>query len=312
MGKYVKYGLHAVIIIGLVIAGFKYLNGEDIWTALQSFNYLFLPFVLLLSTLYFVIKAWRFHLFLNPFLKTKREAVMRAYAAGQAATLVPGGITARIGLLKQAGVPVEASSVPVAFSSLADQTLFLASALVAAVFFEPARLPALIILGVLAVLAGLLLIPPLRHGLRHLADALAARFNAKDKLDNFFDNVTKLLSPKTLSWTLGLTLFSLIVEFITLDLVIRGLGAAVPYSSLALAYILPTMLGRLSGLPAGVGVTEAGMLGFLSSYGGLGNDVATAATLIFRLTTAFFRALLGALIYAFGWRGDKENAQKFA
>ena len=49
--------------------------------------------------------------------------------------------------------------MPVAFSSLADQAVFIVGALIAAIFFEPARTPAYIILGVLAVVGLLLFIP---------------------------------------------------------------------------------------------------------------------------------------------------------
>ena len=310
MNKWLKYGLHAAILIGLVIAGFKYLRGEEVWSALQTFSYIFLPFILLLSTFYFALKAYRFYILLEPFAELKRGTIMRAYAAGQAATLVPGGIAARIGLLKQAEVKVEDSSVPVAFSSIADQAIFIAGALVAAIFFEPARLPAYIILGVLAGLGLLLLIPVVRSGLMKLANWIAGKFDAQDALKGFLENVTDLLTPKTILWTLGLTVATLAIEIVVLDLTIRGVGNSVSYATLALAYVLPTMLGRLSGLPAGLGVTEAGMVGFLTGFSELDTGTATAATIIFRIGTAFFRALLGALIYWFGWRGEAEDARQ--
>ena len=310
MNKYLKYGLHVLVLVGLVIAGFKYLNGEDIYSAIRSFNYVYLPFMLLVAALYFVLKAWRFYVLMRPFANVKAGTIMRAYAAGQAATLVPGGIAARVGLLKQADVPVEDSSVPVAFSSVADQVVFVVGALVAAVFFPPARVPAYVILGVLGVAGVLLLIPVVRSGLVRFALWVAGKFGAEDAWQGFLGNVSDVLTVRTVVWTLGLTVVSVLLEVITLDLTIRGSGESVSYATLALAYVLPTMLGRLSGLPAGLGVTEAGMLGFLTGFSGLSVGVATAATIIFRIVTAFFRALLGAVVYAFAWSGDREDARK--
>ena len=308
MNNYLKYGLHAAVLIGLGIAGFKYLSGEGIWSAIRSFDYVYMPFILLIATLYFVLKAWRFHILLTPFADVKRGTVMRAYAAGQAATLVPGGIAARVGLLKQAEVPVEDSSVPVAFSSIADQTVFIAGALLAAIFFEPARMPAYIILGVLVVVGLLLFIPAVRGGLMSAAEWVTGKFGYKEQLHDFLENVTDLLNPSTILWTLGLTVASVVLEIVALDLTVRGVGESISYATLALAYVLPTMLGRLSGLPAGLGVTEAGMLGFLTSFSPLGIGAATAATVIFRIATAFFRALLGAVVYVVAWQGDEEDA----
>lgn len=308
MNNYLKYGLHAAVLMGLGIAGFKYLSGEAIWTAIKSFNYVYMPFILLAATVYFALKAWRFHILLTPFADVKRGTVMRAYAAGQAATLVPGGIAARVGLLKQAKVPVEDSSVPVAFSSIADQTVFIAGALLAAIFFEPARMPAYIILGVLVVVGLLLFIPVVRGSLLNAAEWVTGKFGYKEQLHDFLENVTDLLNPSTILWTLGLTVASVVLEIVALDLTIRGVGESISYATLALAYVLPTMLGRLSGLPAGLGVTEAGMLGFLTGFSPLDTGAATAATVIFRIATAFFRALLGAILYVVAWQGEEEDA----
>jgi uncharacterized protein (TIRG00374 family) len=86
----------------------------------------------------------------------------------------------------------------------------------------------------------------------------------------------------------------------------RGAGITIPYPSLFLAYILPTMLGRLSALPGGVGVTEAGMVGFLASSFQLDPDTTTAAVSIFRIATIVYEALLGAVVYFFAWRGEDE------
>jgi hypothetical protein len=36
-------------------------------------------------------------------------------------------------------------------------------------------------------------------------------------------------------------------------------------------------------------------------------DTGLAATAIFRIATVFFQALLGALVYFFAWRGEKEK-----
>lgn len=123
---YLKYGLHLAILLGVIYAAVKYLNGEEIWNALKSFNYIFAPFILLLSTGYLLLKAWRFVLLMEPFDGDLFWIVtFKAYVAGQAATLLPGGIAARAGLMKQVDVPVAQSSVPVVFSSAIDQVIFI-------------------------------------------------------------------------------------------------------------------------------------------------------------------------------------------
>ena len=98
------------------------------------------------------------------------------------------------------------------------------------------------------------------------AEWVTGKFGFKEQLHDFLENVTDLLNTSTILWTLGLTVGSVVLEIVALDLTIRGVGESISYATLALAYVLPTMLGRLSGLPAGLGVTEAGMLGFLTGF----------------------------------------------
>jgi uncharacterized protein (TIRG00374 family) len=307
-GIKLKYLLHVAVLIGLVIAGFRYLNGAEVWNALTRFSYGYLPFILGLSAVYMLLKAWRFYILLEPFSDAQVGTVMRAYAAGQAATLLPGGIAARAGILQQADVPLEESSVPVAFSSIYDQIVFISAALIAAIFYAPARQPAFIILGILIVTGLLMLVPAVRSAVHRAAEWLTDKVGAKEKYHGFLENAGAALTPKVISLSLGVTVVVLGLEVIMLDLTLRGLGASAGYDALALAYVLPTMLGRLSGLPAGVGITEAGMVGFLTNLAGITTGIATGATLIFRIGSAFFRALLGAGVYAFGWQGDSENA----
>ncbi len=101
--------------------------------------------------------------------------------------------------------------------------------------------------------------------------------------------------------------FALMVE--ALDLAARGVGADVSYLTLMLAFTLPTMLGRISAMPGGVGVTEAGMVGILDAAPGVSIDQAAAATAVFRVGTVLFAALLGGLVYVLGWRGTREEAR---
>jgi uncharacterized protein (TIRG00374 family) len=59
-------------------------------------------------------------------------------------------------------------------------------------------------------------------------------------------------------------------------------------------YATMTIVGALSFLPGGLGVTEAGMLGLLGKLGtGTGRGVAAAATFVTRLCTLWFAVAAG-------------------
>jgi uncharacterized protein (TIRG00374 family) len=309
-GKYLKYILHVVVLVGLILAAMKYINGEEVLQALRSYNYSFAPVLLALSALYLALKAWRFIRLMRPVSDVSGNVLFRGYVAGTAATLVPGGVAARAGLMNQAGVSVAKSGMPVALSSILDQVAFIGSALFAAIWFENVRLPVLILLGVLLFLGLIFLFPAPRRWLGQAAAAVAKRFNLAEQWKNFLEHGREVINTRTILVALAVTVAGLLVQVIILDFSLRGFGFNVPYATLFFAYIVPTMLGRISALPAGVGVTEASMVGFLSSSAGVDADTGLAATAIFRIATVFFQALLGALVYFFAWRGENEKRQQ--
>jgi uncharacterized protein (TIRG00374 family) len=308
--KYLKYVLHIVVLVGLILAAMKYINGEEVLQALRSYNYAFAPALLGLSGLYLALKAWRFIRLMRPVSDVPGNVLFRGYVAGTAATLVPGGVAARAGLMNQAGVSVAKSGMPVALSSILDQVAFVGSALLAAFWFENIRVPMLIVLGILAALGVIFLFPAPRRWSGRAAAALARRFKFEDQWKNFLQHGREVINTRTILVALAITVVGLLVQVIILDFSLRGFGFDVPYATLFFAYIVPTMLGRLSALPAGVGVTEASMVGFLSSSAGVDPDTGLAATAIFRIATVFFQALLGALVYFFAWRGENEKSKK--
>lgn len=307
---YLKYGLHAAILIGVAIAAVKYLNGEEVLEAIASFNYIYAPIMLALSTIYLLLKSWRFVILMEPFTDLRWLITFKAYAAGQAATLLPGGVAARAGLMKQVGVPVGKSSVPVLFSSVIDQAVFILGGLVAALWFPAARMPVLIILAVLAVAAALLLISATREKLEQAADWLAAKLSIEEEWHTFLDSVPKVLTKRILLLSVGITIFAFGLKVAVLALATLGVGLSLPLPTIFLAFILPTMLGRIFPVPAGIGVTEASTVAFLGATSQVDLNTATAAVALFRIATVFFQALLGALVYFFAWKGEEEDVEQ--
>jgi uncharacterized protein (TIRG00374 family) len=311
--EYLRYGLHLAILIGVAVAAVRYLNGEEVFNALRNFNYQLAPFILLISTAYLLIKAARFALLMEPFEEDLSWFVtFKAYVAGQAATLLPGGVAARAGLMKQVGVPVAESSVPVAFSSGIDQAVFIVSSLIAALWFEAARTPALIILGVLTVFAAIALVPTTRGWITRAADWIAEKAKVQEQWHHFLEAVPQVFTWRIMLPSLLLTLLAFAGKIVALDLAMRGTEIDLAYPTLFLGFILPTMMGRWVPIPGGVGVTEATMVGFLASASQAGPNRLAAAVAIFRIGTVFFPALLGAIVYFTIWKGSEEREEKAA
>jgi len=297
-----KYGLHLAVILGVVWAAVKTVDGEQFRKAWDEFDWVYAPFIALLGVLSMVIKSWRFASLLREATDVPRSVAMKAYIAGQAATLLPGGITARAGLLEQVGVPVEKSGPAITLSSITDQLGFLLCGIVSALFFEPARKPVYILLGVLVVISLVLGVEASRTWLVRLIEKILGHFKLADKWRGFVDSMKETFSWRVLGIGLANTLVAFAVLVFALHLCMEGVDKRVAPLTLLLAFAVPTMLGRIAALPGGVGVTEVGMVGVLDQAPGVTLAEATAAVLVFRLGTVLFSALVGAIIYFVSWR----------
>ena len=304
--KYFSYVLHAAVLVGLAVAGMKYVNGEAFVSALERFNWVYAPFLLLLTMSYLLVKAGRFAYQLRLVTKTSRSVVMRGYIAAQAATLLPGGIAARAAILEQAGVPIEDSAAAIALSSFSDQFVLILCSLLSALWFDAARKPVLILLTILTLLSLLLGIEATRTWLLGVVEKILRRFHLLGYWRGFLDSLKEMSSPGVLLGAVANAALAAALMVVALDLTLRGLGVQVPYATELLAFTLPSLLGRISAMPGGVGVTEAGMVGVLDAERGVTLDQAAAAVMLFRLSTVLFGAVLGAAVYFFGWRGRAE------
>ena len=308
--KYLKYVLHAIVILGVGVAAVRYLDVALILQALAQFTPLLVIMILIIPAVQLAIKAWRFVVFIRPLSDVSAGVPLRAYAAGQPATLLPGGIAARIGLMLQAGVPVGTSSAAVLFSSLFDQVVFFSGLALAAFLIPAVRGTALTIFGVALALALLILLAPVRRALGRGAHWLAARFGFEEGWDDFVRAVREELGPRVILAALVLSVLAFAADVWLLDLSLRGVGHTLPLQTLFLAYLLPTMLGRMSALPAGgIGVAEAGMIGYLVAFSSIEADTAAAAAAVFRIAAVFLQAVYGALVYLLFWRGEAEEEE---
>lgn len=246
-----KYGFYAFVLVSLGVAARKYLSGEAVLAALEVFNWPYTPLILGLTVVYLLLKGARFVVFLNPLVEYGRWAVLRAYLAGQVATLLPAGGAARVVVLEQVGVSLPKGGAAVLFASLTDQAVLISGVLLSAIWFEEARLPALVALAVLAALAALGWFRPTRTRLLGAAAWLMEKVGLEEKWRSFQSAFDEGITLGVVLRGLAFTAAAFALMPLVLGLVLRGFGLTVSPGTLVLAYVLPTLLGRLSSLPGG-------------------------------------------------------------
>jgi uncharacterized membrane protein YbhN (UPF0104 family) len=135
-------------------------------------------------------------------------------------------------------------------------------------------------------LAGVPVIGPLVQGIaRHI--------------EEFLDASNALFAPPLVAGAVGIGLVSWFCECVALFLILIGLGLEPSWSLLLISTFslsLASVLGGLSMLPGGLGVTEAGVTGLLLLLiddSGFSRADAAAATLLIRFATLWLAMLVG-------------------
>ena len=296
-----RWALNGAVLIGLLIAGTKYLSGDQFWKAIAHFRWLYALPILGFMLLYLAIRGARFGVALNHLSGLDRLTAGICSVAGEGAALMPGGVMTYLAMLKEVGVKVGRSGASVAWISLLDQGLFVSMSVVAALWIPMARRGAIAVLAMLILGAVLLAIPMTRLWFIVVWETILLKIGALVSWRGGLDAMRDLFSVPISLAGLLLTIAAALTMGGALNLAVSGLGADITFAAALLAYTLSTMLGRLTPLPGGVGVTEAALVGVLHKVGGISLEQAAAATAIFRVGTTLFGAVVGTAVYSLWW-----------
>ena len=302
-----RWALNGAVVIGLLIAGTKYLSGGQFWDAIGHFRWIYAPLILGLTLIYLVIRGLRFGVPLNHLSGLDRKTAAICSVAGEGAALMPGGVMTYLAMLKEVGVKVGRSGATVAWISFLDQGLFISLSLIAALWLPVARNGSLAVLSILLAAGVLLAIPTTRLWIIVALETILLQLGLLVSWRDGLAAMRDLLTIRVAGAGLLLTLAAALTMAGALDLAVSGLGADITFVAALLAYTLSTMLGRLTPLPGGVGVTEAALVGVLHKVGGIGLEEAAAATAIFRVGTTLFGAVVGTAVYGLWWNRRVEK-----
>jgi glycosyltransferase 2 family protein len=297
--------LFAAVVTALSLFG----DVGELGAAFRTFDW-WLLFPILLLTLWNY--AWRF---VKWQLYLRRLAVgaiststsLLVYLAGFSMAITPGKVgelVKSIYLRRITGSPINRTSAIVAAERVTDGLAMLVLASIALTQFNYGRtLVAIIAIGV--VIGLMLLQRPglLRRVLLKLENRPLFNRGVPHGLA-FLDASESLYRPATLVRAVGLGVISWTGECIAFYLVLVGLGLEGNWELVLIAMFVlavSSLLGGISMLPGGLGVTDAsvaGMLLVLVDDEQMTRGVAAAATIIIRFTTLWFAVALGAVAMA--------------
>lgn len=291
--------LGIVVFVGLGI----YADFNEMSRLLQQFNWGWLPLILGLTSLNYLLRFAKWHYYLAQIGITNLPVKdhLRIFVGGFGLSLTPGKageLIRTIWYKNRVGVH-PTKTAPMSFAERITDGMAMTILALGGVIAYPQYWLLTITVGlVLVIIVIILQIRPLVHWFLNFGEKLPLVSNIIHHLHTMYESTYQLLRLKNLLVAVGLGCLAWSSQGLAFYLVLVGLGSPPSFSLLFLAVFIlniSSVVGGYSGMPGGLGVTEGSMTGLLQLMVGLPQNQAATATLLIRFCTLWFGVTAGLL-----------------
>ncbi|NJP06893.1 MAG: flippase-like domain-containing protein [Chloroflexaceae bacterium] len=302
------------LIVVVVLSLFS--DMRQVWHDISTFRWIELPAILGFTLLNYLLRwlKWDYYLrYLELGHGVSRGDSGLIFTAGMVMSVTPGkiGEVFKSFLLRRVNhTPVSVSAPVVVVERLTDGLGMLLLMGLGLTMYPPARPLFALLLGMSVIGIALVHYRPLCERMIAQIAGLPAGTRIAPKLTTLYESTYQLLGWRVMLFSVLLSVLSWGMECIAFFFVLTGLGVEPsPLLLLQATFIFAasTLLGLVSFLPGGLGMSEVSSAGLLVAIVGVSLSVATTATIIIRFCTLWFGVLLGvvALIwFRQRYRGD--------
>ncbi|HUX08129.1 MAG TPA: lysylphosphatidylglycerol synthase transmembrane domain-containing protein [Acidobacteriota bacterium] len=299
------------LIIGLALGFLVYVafaffaDLGELLRAGGTFPWLIFPLICLLSVGNYLVRLFRWNYYLKKLeipLGGRESAII--FFAGLVMSITPGkfGELLKSQYIKNINGTARRHSGPVV---LAERLTDLIGVLVLASFgifrFNYGEVIFFVVLGMIVVSLAIVSSRKLCLGLLALASKIPIVGRVAYKLEEAYENMSALLRPAALFNSTLMSILAWGCESLGFYFVINAFpGISLSYTDALFIYAFATIVGAVTMLPGGLGITEGTMTGLMVLLN-IPTAVAVASTLITRLATLWFAVFIG-LIATVVWR----------
>lgn len=295
---FISVALAAIIYLGFMI----YVDFEKVLSSFKEFNWLLLPILLLLSLGNYISRFFKWEYYLKIIeVKLHKLDSLSIFMSGLIMSVTPGkmGELLKSYLVKQVNGTSISKTAPIVFAERATDFLSLTILALAGAYFYDYGKNIIIIIAVILI-SGLIIIS--NKNLFHKIILLLSqiRFISKHvlKIQTAYESSAKLLAFTPLILMTMLSVVSWGFECLGYYIILTNFNLKVDVMWAFFSYSFATIVGALSMMPGGLGVTE-GSLTLMLVKKGLSENNAFAATFIVRAVTLWFAVLVGAISVLF-------------
>lgn len=296
------------VLISVVIAGVLYLaftfyaDFDEVLSAFSDFNWLLLPILLLLSLLNYITRffKWDYYLSLVKVNIGKIDS-LSIFMSGLIMSVTPGkvGELLKSYLVKEVSKEPISKTAPIIFAErITDFLSLLVLAITGAFIYdyggEVTIGVAVFFLIIIIIISNKAIALPILN--------LLERINFLKKylqnIHTLYESSYRLLKPVPLILMTFVSLISWGFECLGYHLILLNFNIDFGLTWASFSYSFATIVGAISMLPGGLGVTE-GSLTFLLVQKGISKDISVATTFIVRVVTLWFAVLVGIISVTF-------------
>lgn len=300
MKKNIKKVLPFVVSIILLAILVGYAPWSEVASILADFDASTIAILVALSLAYYGLKAFRFWWLLVAMgIRKPFWLVALSYISAQPASLLPGGEVFRSHALeRQTGVPVKKSIAQFTMQGILEGAGLATVMLISAIFLHALRIPALVL--TIAVLIGLVGLDKYLVPFLHFLNKYIPFINvSEDSIQNFSEKHKDVLNRKWFPPMYGLSVLTEIIGAAIAYTSIHGLGGHINVWQAGLMYVIPIIVGFISLLPGGIGLSEQSSVGVLL-LSHVTTAVAVAGTLVMRATIVGLGVIYGVIALIIG------------
>ncbi len=274
---------------------------------LQTLDLQFLPMITGLMVLYYVMSGWKFHLLLRQLnIQGGFFDHLKIFLGGLSLGLTPGGIGTAVKsrILKkkyQRSIPSTLPIIVVERWTELIAIVFLVSVLLLWNSFIESQV--VIIIGLFFIFAIWALISTNKSFsyFKRLLDKIKYLQTLSTKIDESRESFKILTQKKDFVKIIGISIFTKLIHLVTVYFVFLTVGINLGFFESGQIYYTSLLIGNLSLIPAGVIVTEAGMLSMLAKNN-VEFSLASVTVILIRVISTWIPAVIGTLVYNFFFR----------
>jgi uncharacterized protein (TIRG00374 family) len=295
-------GVWVTAVLTVVVFGalFVYADADRVIDALARFNMQAFAVVLGLTTVGYLFRFGKWEFYLRELdIHVPLKTSLTVFFSGLMMVVTPGkaGEVWKAWLLRDMeGVPASQTTSVVGAERITDLlSLSILAALGVVVY---GRSPAVLVVLALVFVAGIGLLQWRAGCLRLLswAESLPVVGDHAKALETFYESSYALfrLRPLSVATVLGVIAWGL--EGVALWIILQGFGIEAALLVGVFVFALGTVIGAVSMLPGGLGAAEASMVGLLGTFA-VAEPIAVAATMVVRVGTLWYAAVLGLVVF---------------